>query len=152
MADRLPFFAYGTLLPGQPNYWLWGEAIRDLRPAKLAGCQLLDMGNYPMLIEGGDREVKGALVTIRTSSYGEILGQLDRLEGFDPANSNECIYRRVKRIVYLEDVSAAPAWLYLGSADAAGAAPVIDSGDWASYSASMLHDMVAWWESQGPEL
>lgn len=152
MADRLPFFAYGTLLPGQPNYWLWEEAIRDLRPAKLAGYRLLDMGNYPMLVEGGDRDVEGALVTIQSSSYGEILGRLDRLEGFDPANSNECIYRRVERIVYLEDASSARAWIYLGSADAALGARVIDSGDWVSYSASALGDMVAWWESQGPEL
>lgn len=148
----LPFFAYGTLLPGQPNYWLWEAAIIDLRPARFADSILLDMGNYPLLAEGSGGEVRGALVTTRASSFSEVLKRLDRLEGFDPANPDGCVFRRVKRTVILEDGESAAAWLYLGKADAARDAQVIESGDWVSYSALALNDISAWWDLRGPEL
>jgi gamma-glutamylcyclotransferase (GGCT)/AIG2-like uncharacterized protein YtfP len=150
--ERLPFFAYGTLLPEQPNYWLWQEAIFDLRPAKFADSLLLDLGNYPMLIESRGREVKGALVTIKASSYNEILKRLDRLEGFDPADPEACVFCRVRRTVYLNEGESAPAWLYMGQADMVGNARVIQSGDWVDYSRLALSDIVDWWDLQGPGL
>jgi gamma-glutamylcyclotransferase (GGCT)/AIG2-like uncharacterized protein YtfP len=150
--EKLPFFAYGTLLPGQPNYWLWEEAILHIRPARFADSQLLDMENYPMLIEGGGGEVKGALITVKASSFNEILNRLDKLEGFNPAYPEGCVFCRVRRKVTLDENRSALAWLYLGQADMAKNARVIDSGDWVDYSRSALHNMVAWWKAKGPEL
>jgi gamma-glutamylcyclotransferase (GGCT)/AIG2-like uncharacterized protein YtfP len=54
--DYLPFFVYGTLLPGQPNYPLWAAAIRSEQPATLPNGRLYDMaqlglGHYPLLVE-----------------------------------------------------------------------------------------------------
>lgn len=150
--EILPFFAYGTLLPCQSNYWLWETSIVGLKPARLANSRLLDMGYYPMLVEGGGVEVKGALVTIKASSFGEILKRLDRLEGFDPANPEGCVFCRVRRTVTLDSGEAARAWLYLGRADAARGARVIESGDWVSHSAPAQKEIRAWWDLQGPEL
>ena len=150
--DRLPFFAYGTLLPGQPNYWLWQEAILDVRPARFRGSQLLDMGNYPMLVESDGGVVKGALVTIVEASFDDILKRLDRLEGFDPASPEECVFCRVRRKVELVRGESATAWLYLGRAELAADDRVIQSGDWVEYSKQALQEMAAWWEAQGPKL
>ena len=78
---HLPFFVYGTLLPGQPNYYLWREAIERVRPAVLPRSCLYDLGCYPMLVDAPDGEVRGLVVTIRPSSYRAAVALLDQLEG-----------------------------------------------------------------------
>ncbi len=62
---RLPFFVYGTLLPGQPNYDLWSDSIREKKPAIFRNGRLIDLGFYPILFEGGDSPVSGMIVSVR---------------------------------------------------------------------------------------
>jgi gamma-glutamylcyclotransferase (GGCT)/AIG2-like uncharacterized protein YtfP len=50
-----------------------------------------------------------------------LLRHLDRIEG--------SAYRRVRRVVDVEEIGPQPAWLYEWARDAA-AGPLIRSGDW----------------------
>ena len=58
----LPFFVYGTLLPGQPNAHLWGDGIVAQQNATLANGRLYDLGAFPMLVEEGEEKVVGWFV------------------------------------------------------------------------------------------
>lgn len=62
--QRLPFFVYGTLIPGQPNDHLWQGAIGSLEAAVFDNGRLYDMGFYPMLVEGRAGMVKGKLIRV----------------------------------------------------------------------------------------
>jgi gamma-glutamylcyclotransferase (GGCT)/AIG2-like uncharacterized protein YtfP len=97
---NLPFFVYGTLKRGEPNYarYLAGHTIAEV-PATLPAAALYTAGPYPFLVQTpglvapGDH-VYGSLVTIRPAEYATIVGHLDDLEGYRPgAESN--LYERV---------------------------------------------------------
>ena len=49
--NRLPFFVYGTLIPDQPNYYLWKDSIVSTKDGLIKNYQLFDMGHYPMIVE-----------------------------------------------------------------------------------------------------
>jgi gamma-glutamylcyclotransferase (GGCT)/AIG2-like uncharacterized protein YtfP len=112
---QLPFFAYGTLLPGEANFDLWREAIVDYCPAVLRGALLYDLGYFPMLVDAPTGEARGLLVTIRPRSYLAALTVLDMLEGtlIDPFGRPA--YRRARRVVHPEGRPAAVAWVYIGN-------------------------------------
>ncbi len=128
----LPFFVYGTLLPGEVNYPLWREAIVDRRPAVMVGAQLYDLGRFPMLVDAPDGAVRGMLVRVRPSSYGAALRLLDQLEGVTLVQWREVGFRRVRRIVRPWGADPAVAWVYVGRAAAvAGLCPI--GPDWKAY-------------------
>lgn len=143
--DRLPFFVYGTLLPGQANDYLWGESIEVREPAVFAGGRLYDMGAYPMLVESEDGgRVRGFLVSVHIAEYDQIIARLDVLEGYDPERPDESPYRRVRRRVQTAAGRSLAAWVYLGQAHSVTDRPAITSGDWASYAAGKP-EIAAWW-------
>ena len=49
--EKLPFFVYGTLIPDQPNYYLWKDSIVNTKKGFIKNHQLFDMGHYPMIVE-----------------------------------------------------------------------------------------------------
>lgn len=149
---QLPFFVYGTLLPGQPNYHLWGQGIAGQQPATFANGRLFDMGYYPMLVEGMGSEVSGMLVTINVAHYADVLQRIDVLEGFNPQEPKQGAYRRLKRVVQVIDKGRAEAWVYLGTDRYAASAPLIESGDWVSHASERLADLTSWWAEQGPSV
>lgn len=129
---QLPFFVYGTLLPGEANYYLWRDAITGYQPALISGARLYDLGHFPMLVEASDGEVRGMVVRVRPSSYPAALSLLDQLEGVNLPPLRQPGYRRVRRIVRPMGESPAVAWVYLGSAAfVVGREPI--AGDWKSY-------------------
>lgn len=145
MQPALPVFVYGTLLPEQPNAYLWGSGIAALEPAVLEPACLYDMGHYPMLVEEGRGRVQGALVTVRAEVYTAVLARLDELEGFDPAQPAESAYRRLQRDVLLVDGRRVTAWVYVGDTPyVQGCAPIAD-GDWAAYVRERQSELGAWW-------
>ncbi len=83
--EQLPLFVYGTLLPDQPNAYLWGDGITKVETAVFRYGRLYDFIHYPMLLETKSGEVKGALVTVKPSVYERTLALLDDLEGYNPA-------------------------------------------------------------------
>jgi len=142
---RLPFFVYGTLLPGQPNYDLWSNSIEEQIPATFKNGRLKDLGSYPILLEGGDTPVLGMLISIRDEDYRLILNRLDGLEGFDQRNPEASPYKRVERLVTLDDNTLVNAWIYVGNPTMITGGTIIDTGNWAAYAQSKKIDVVKWW-------
>jgi gamma-glutamylcyclotransferase (GGCT)/AIG2-like uncharacterized protein YtfP len=133
--QRLPFFVYGTLLPGQPNAVLWRELAVNVEKAQMSNGRLHDMGGYPMLVEAGTESVKGQLITLAPDFYPVVMARLDLLEGFDPVRQNTIGYRRVVREVYVENGRTCPAWVYVGQLDLVNGRVLIPNGDWVTYIA-----------------
>ncbi|MFD5199742.1 gamma-glutamylcyclotransferase family protein [Streptomyces sp. NPDC058375] len=118
---ELPFFVYGTLLPGEPNHdlFLRGRTAGE-RPAVLPRALLYDGPGYPYAIEGHGR-VHGTLLVAAPGVYGELLGLLDHLEEFLGPGHPRNLYERVVREVELPGPGAsvpgesAQAWVYLAA-------------------------------------
>ncbi len=130
---QLPFFVYGTLLPGEAYYPLWQDAIDEARPALMSPARLYSLGPFPMLIDAVTGEARGMAVWVRPSSYRAALALLDRLEGVDLPPHHSPGYRRVRRIVRPLGRPPVVAWVYVGHpAFVAGARPI--DPDWKSYT------------------
>ncbi|WP_097929919.1 gamma-glutamylcyclotransferase [Streptomyces anulatus] len=122
VAAELPFFVYGTLLPGEPNHdlFLRGRTAGE-RPAVLPRALLYDGPGYPYAIEGHGR-VHGTLLVAAPGIYGELLGLLDHLEEFLGPGHPRNLYERVVREVELPAQGAPDggepvrAWVYLAAA------------------------------------
>ena len=128
----LPFFVYGTLLPGEVYYRLWREAIQEARPAAMTGARLYDLGQFPMLVETPRGEVRGMAVWVRPSSYDAALMLLDQLEGVHLSRYGGNGYRRAARVIRLAGGSTLVAWVYVGhEAAVAGLRPI--GPDWKTY-------------------
>ncbi|MCA9867514.1 MAG: gamma-glutamylcyclotransferase [Anaerolineae bacterium] len=133
----LPFFVYGTLLPGERNFGLWREAIADMRPAVLGRARLYDLGHFPMALDHLQGEVRGMVAWVRPSSYAVALSLLDQLEGVTWPWGN-LGYRRARRIVRLTGGSSLVAWVYLGrEAVVAGLEPIVV--DWKRYRQQVVN-------------
>ncbi|MER7555235.1 gamma-glutamylcyclotransferase family protein, partial [Streptomyces anulatus] len=78
-AAELPFFVYGTLLPGEPNHdlFLRGRTAGE-RPAVLPRALLYDGPGYPYAIEGHGR-VHGMLIVAAPGIHGELLGRVRKV-------------------------------------------------------------------------
>ncbi|WP_443034297.1 gamma-glutamylcyclotransferase family protein [Streptomyces sp. BE147] len=98
-AAELPFFVYGTLLPGEPNHdlFLRGRTTGE-RPAVLPGALLYDGPGYPYAVEGHGA-VHGTLIMAVPGVYGELLGLLDHLEEYLGPDHPRNLYERVIRTV-----------------------------------------------------
>lgn len=136
---ELPFFVYGTLLPGEPNHGLFlrGRTTGE-RPAVLPRALLYDGPGYPYAVDGHGR-VHGTLLTAVPGVYGELLGLLDHLEEYLGPGHPRNLYERVVREVELPGESTAGegpvrAWVYLAAAAVTRSlrtgGSVIDGGRW----------------------
>jgi gamma-glutamylcyclotransferase (GGCT)/AIG2-like uncharacterized protein YtfP len=140
-----PFFVYGTLLPEQPNYYVWGESVMAAAEAWLANGRLYDLGHYPMLIEEGKASVRGMVIFVERADYVDVLTRLDHLEGYDPAQPGACAYRRVARRVRLANGRSETAWVYVGQPQYVAEVAVVSGGDWAAYVTEMQKESLEWW-------
>lgn len=142
--EKRPFFVYGTLLPGQPNAFLWQDLVTAQQAATLAGSALYDMGSYPMLVETGHESVHGIVFHVAETDYHTVLARLDALEAYDPAQPNEYGYRRVMREVQIANGRFLPAWVYIGQQTAVRGLMPIPNGDWLAYAAQTFQDIETW--------
>lgn len=142
--EKRPFFVYGTLLPGQPNAYLWQGTVTDQQPSTLAGSALYDMGSYPMLVETGDECVHGIVLHIAEAAYAAVLARLDELEGCTPDQPEDFGYSRVVREVQGENGRSLSAWVYIGQEATVRGLSAIPGGDWAAYVASTFQDIDQW--------
>jgi gamma-glutamylcyclotransferase (GGCT)/AIG2-like uncharacterized protein YtfP len=136
--SQLPFFVYGSLLPGQANAGLWGEDVLSWQTAVLPYGRLYSLGDYPVLIENGGGPVKGMVITPRPDAYHALLARLDALEAYNPAQPDTSDYLRVVREAILADGTAVPAWVYIGQANFTPHLPLVPHGDWLAYRATTL--------------
>ena len=146
--EQLPLFVYGTLLPDQPNAYLWGDGITKVETAVFRYGRLYDFIHYPMLLETKGGEVKGALVTVKPSVYERTLALLDDLEGYNPAAPPQaCAYWRKKRSINTKNARNIQAWIYVGNPLFVNGQPQIAGGDWVSYASQRQLDTTDWWNN-----
>ncbi len=146
MGERLPFFVYGTLLPGQPNAGMLLPAAAKSEPAIFPNGRLFDLGPFPMLLEGAGGPVHGLLVTVRPGSYEPVLRLLDALERFDPHAPADSPYRRLARPVIVGE-HRVRAWVYLGRKALVAGRPIVPSGSWADHVAGRVDRVQHWWDN-----
>ena len=144
--DQLPFFVYGTLRPGQGNYrrFLGGRTAQEV-PALLDGHAVFDLG-IPYVVEctAGATVVVGDLVFVAPQHYEDVLGDLDRLEGYNARRPGGHYERQALPVRHQGaggSEASALAWVYLAGAAVRArlveACPV-PGGDWVAASASRL--------------
>lgn len=110
-------FLYGTLRAGEVRHgWIRRARPRCTLPAQASG-QLLDLGQFPAMIEGNGR-VTGEAVGFE--SLAELLPVLDEVEG-----------SRFRRTQIVVETASGPlkVWTYLWIGGRGGARR-IGSGDW----------------------
>lgn len=119
MHMQLPFFVYGTLKRGEPNYvrYLTGQTAGEVS-AYLERAALFTQGPYPFLTQAADlltpdAKVYGNLITIRPAVYHLVLSDLDRLEGYIEGGTQN-LYERVVLTV-MSDTGPRPAWVYIAA-------------------------------------
>ena len=142
-----PFFVYGTLLPGQPNHYLWGKSIVRMETAVFPHGRLYDMGHYPMMVEQPNEPVKGKLITVSEAAYEAVTSVLDTLEGYNPDTPHSSAYRRLERVVEMENGRFVTAWLYIGKQRHVRGLPSIPSGDWNQHTSATMQQISNWWTS-----
>jgi gamma-glutamylcyclotransferase (GGCT)/AIG2-like uncharacterized protein YtfP len=142
----LPFFVYGTLLPGQPNAFLWGEAIVSQEVGWLANGRLYDLGSFPILLEEGADSVQGMVIGVAQEQYAEVMARLDELEGYDPEQPDKAGYRRAEREVVLENGRWQTAWVYIGQGIKTNGLTSVPGGNWVSYITNRLSQIESWWQ------
>jgi gamma-glutamylcyclotransferase (GGCT)/AIG2-like uncharacterized protein YtfP len=103
-------FVYGTLKRGGLRSRLWPLPPTAVVPGRLKGCQLIDLGPYPGLIEGG-AVVLGELWLFDPPQLVETLLCLDQVEGCLP-HQHPPLYERRWCSIELADRSLLPAWSY----------------------------------------
>ncbi|MCK7627179.1 gamma-glutamylcyclotransferase [Streptomyces sp. RS10V-4] len=121
-AERLPFFVYGTLRPGEANYarTLRGRTAAE-EPATLSGVRLYAGPGYPYATAGpAGAVVHGTLIRPRDADYDAVRAALDRLEGYTPGARAGNLYVRVAADARCADGRTERAWVYLAAEPLAG--------------------------------
>ncbi|GGO93950.1 gamma-glutamylcyclotransferase family protein [Wenjunlia tyrosinilytica] len=138
-ADRVPLFAYGTLMHGHGNHALVESAVESVEPAVLPGAAMYDAGPYPYVLLGAAASVRGELVHLRADIHRTALAALDELEGYigpkDPAND----YERLMCTVLTDDGMNVRALVYVASAAVEPRVrqmPLVPRGDWDAHMAA----------------
>jgi gamma-glutamylcyclotransferase (GGCT)/AIG2-like uncharacterized protein YtfP len=124
----MQLFVYGTLRRDAANH----HELRDARFVGLARTapryELVDMGGYPALLEGGDRVVHGELYEIDDA----LLASLDAFEEVPD------LYERKDVALDLDSKNpstrSATVQAYVMTRQRADRAPVVPNGDWIACS------------------
>lgn len=122
-------FVYGTLAPGHAPACV-ADLVARFRTVGRAAVRgtLYDCGDYPGLVLGGDRDVRGYVVEVPDDPL--LLRRLDAYEGFDAAAPAASLFRRVSAVATLSaDGRAVDCQTYVYNHPAAGCRTV-PGGDW----------------------
>jgi len=144
--EQLPFFVYGTLIPDQPNYYLWKDSIINTKKGLIKNYQLFDMGHYPMIIKLEGNNVVGMLMYIETEDYGGITKIIDNLEGYNPEKHGMSAYNREIRDIELENGEMEKAWIYIGSEEYVKKENKVKAGNWVKHVSEKKGNQ-DWWEN-----
>lgn len=129
----LPFFAYGSLMPGQVNFYLWQAAVVQTRPGQLHQARLHHLGQYPILVDDPEQVVQGVIIDLDRREYLKTVQIIDQLEQFDPHQPETGSYRRMIRPVLTPHQEQIQAWVYVGDPLLTAHLPPVVGNDWATY-------------------
>ena len=144
--NRLPFFVYGTLIPDQPNYYLWKDSIVSTKDGLIKNYQLFDMGHYPMIVESKGNNVYGMLMYVKNEDYSKVTKVIDNLEGYNPENHGSSVYNREMRDIQLEGGEIEKAWIYIGSKEYVNEENKVKGGNWVKHI-SKKEGNQDWWKN-----
>ena len=144
--NRLPFFVYGTLIPDQPNYYLWSDSIVSTKDGLIRNYQLFDMGHYPMIVESKGNNVYGMLMYVKNEDYTKVTKIIDNLEGYNPENHGSSAYNREMRDIELKDGEIEKAWIYIGSKEYVNKENKVKDGNWVKHI-SKKEGNQDWWKN-----
>ena len=144
--ERLPFFVYGTLIPDQPNYYLWKDSIADTKNGIIKNYQLFDMGHYPMIVKSEGNNVHGMLMYVNDKDYEKITKIIDNLEGYNPENHGSSAYNREMRDIEVYSGELEKAWIYIGSEKYIKKENAVKDGNWVKHI-SKKEGNKDWWEN-----
>ena len=142
---NLPFFVYGTLIPEQPNYYLWKDIITDTKNGIIRNYQLFDMGHYPMIIQSEGNNVHGMLMYVNDDDYEKITKIIDNLEGYNPEKHGMSAYNREIRDIELENGELTKALIYIGSEDFVKEENAVEEGNWVKHMSGKKGNQ-DWWK------
>jgi gamma-glutamylcyclotransferase (GGCT)/AIG2-like uncharacterized protein YtfP len=122
-------FFYGTLMSpfNRPGRQRVSSKMEFVARGSIRAA-LFDLGLYPAAIPTDD----GGVVRGETYDMHDavtVLAALDEIEGYESAEPDRSLYRRVRTDVTLDDGRVAPAWVYFYNAPLGGARR-IESGDY----------------------
>ncbi len=143
--ERLPFFVYGTLIPDQPNYYLWKDSITNTKEGIIKNYLLFDMGHYPMIVKSEGNKVNGMLLYVKTEDYERITKIIDNLEGYNPENHGSSAYNREMRDIELKNGELEKAWIYIGSKEYVKEENSVKDGNWIKHI-SKKEGNKNWWK------
>ena len=115
VSEKVNVFVYGTLRQGEPFHHLLGEARLIATTRTAPHFSLVNLGEYPGMIDGGTSAVVGEVFEVGRS----LIPILDRYEGYPE------LYDR-RTIILSNGVSAQTYILHPTHQDY----PVIQSNDW----------------------
>ena len=144
--ERLPFFVYGTLIPAQPNYYLWKDSIADAKNGIIKNHQLFDMGHYPMILQSEGNNVHGMLMYVNDEDYEKITKIIDNLEGYNPENHGNSAYNREMRDIELKNGESEKAWIYIGSKEYVKEENGVKNGNWVKHISEKKGNK-DWWKN-----
>ena len=130
---NLPFFVYGTLIPEEPNYYLWKDSIIYTKKGIIKNYELFDMGHYPMIVKSEGNNVHGMLMYIKDEDYDKITKIIDNLEGYNPENHGSSAYNREMRDIEFESGELEKAWIYIGSEKYIKKENAVKDGNWVKH-------------------
>jgi len=111
-SEPLKVFVYGTLKPGHVNYrrYCTGRVLKE-EAAMARGCLYDLAAGYPVMTVG-EGWVVGVLLWFKQH---QVLGQLDRLEGYQPGRpAHQNLYdRQLIEVFDPAQMSLGTAWTYL---------------------------------------
>ena len=143
--DIIPFFVYGTLIPEQPNYYLWKDSIVAIKKGLIQNYQLFDMGHYPMIVESEGNKVHGMLMYIKNEDYDKITKVIDNLEGYNPEKHGISAYNREIRDIELENGESKKAWIYIGNKEYINEENAVEGGNWVKHISNKEGNK-DWWK------
>lgn len=120
-------FVYGTLLRGERYHEVLGGAALVSEGRTLPGYRLVDLGEYPGLVRGGEGSVVGEVYAVDAPT----LAALDHLE------DHPRLYQRAPLMLAVGGEGGAVE-AYLLAAERAAGLPVIASGSWRERSSTRL--------------
>lgn len=93
--------------------FLRGRTVYE-QPALAHGMTLFSMRSYPLMTPGA-KSVQGELMILHPRFYYDLLGELDRMEGYNPLDADNCLFRRELVMVETEAGAEVLAWAYMGN-------------------------------------
>lgn len=129
--DQYRLFVYGSLRPAAINHSVIESYVDHMEPGSVHG-RLYAGADYPYLVlDDAQPLVQGEWVTVRASDYQAALRVLDQFECVraDPAASEYL------RVLTSDASTGQRGFIYVaGPAANLHGLPVVDSGDWLTYT------------------